>query len=220
MGIPLSVDVVSDLICPWCFVGKRRLDIAAQDQADLEVQYRPFRLDPDLPAEGMDRGQYIRAKFGDDERAPTIEQALMETGEEIGIKFAFETISRTPNTLDCHRLIQWAGSAGVQDIVVEDLFRRYFEQGVDISVHEVLADIGSGAGMDRDLLIELLAGDDDKDFIIQEDDLARRMGIQGVPCYIIAGRYALMGAQDPDVLRQAFDQVRQAQRAGAEGPAA
>lgn len=209
MGIPLTVDVVSDVVCPWCFVGKRRLDVAAADQPDLDVNYRPFRLNPDIPPDGMDRRAYMRAKFGREGYPSDAERTIKELGEQVGINFAFDKITRAPNTLDSHRLIQWAGSAGVQEIVVDDLFARYFEQGVDISVHEVLADVGSKAGMDPGLIMELLAGDDDKDLVVQEDEMARRMGIQGVPCYIVAGRYALMGAQEPAALIQAFDQVRQ-----------
>jgi predicted DsbA family dithiol-disulfide isomerase len=210
MSGALTIDVVSDVVCPWCFVGKRRLDMALRGETRIEVQYRPFRLDPDLPPEGADRAGYMRAKFGGDEQLANVERALIEAGEEAGIKFAFERISRSPNTLDCHRLIHWAGSAGVQAPVVDALFTLYFEDGIDISLPEVLTDIGVAAGMDRALLRELLAGDEDKDLIISEDELARRMGIQGVPCYILAGRYALIGAQDPQVLKDAFAQARQA----------
>ena len=155
MAVPLLIDVVSDVVCPWCFIGKRRLDAAIEGQDDIQVAYRPYRLDPTLPPEGMGRTEYMRAKFGD---APLVgmERKLVEAGDEIGIKFAFDKISRSPNTLDCHRLILWAGSAGVQDEVVEDLFSRYFEHGQDVSQPSVLADIARDAGLDPQQILELL----------------------------------------------------------------
>jgi predicted DsbA family dithiol-disulfide isomerase len=209
MGVPLVIDVVSDVVCPWCFIGKRRLDAAIEGQLDIEVRYHPYRLDPTLPVEGVDRAEYMRAKFGD--RAPIGEMhhKLVEAGAEIGINFKFEQISRSPNTLDCHRLILWADSAGVQAQVVEELFSRYFEQGQDVSRPEVLADIASNCGLDPEQVLTLLEGDEDRDLIVSEDERARRMGIEGVPCYIVGGRYALMGAQEPSVLRQVFDRVRE-----------
>jgi len=208
MASVLTIDVVSDVVCPWCFIGKRRLDAAIVGQSDVEVTYRPYRLDPSLPPEGMDRAQYMRAKFGD---APlsTMQRKLIETGDELGIKFAFDKIARSPNTLDCHRLIFWAASAGVQDAVVEDLFSRYFEQGEDVSEIAVLVDVARNAGLDAEQILELLQRDEDRDYIAQEDERARRMGIEGVPCYIIAGRYALMGAQDRAVLLQVFARARE-----------
>ncbi|HXZ68126.1 MAG TPA: DsbA family oxidoreductase [Alphaproteobacteria bacterium] len=208
MALPLTIDVISDVVCPWCFIGKRRLDAAVAGQGDIEVTYRPYRLDPSLPPEGMARTEYMRAKFGD---APltSMERRLIETGDELGIKFAFDKIARSPNTLDCHRLILWAASAGVQDAVVEDLFSRYFEQGADVSELAVLADVARNAGLDPEQVLELLQGDDDRDYIESEDERARRMGIEGVPCYIVAGRYALMGAQDPAVLHQVFARARE-----------
>jgi len=208
MALPLTIDVISDVVCPWCFIGKRRLDAAVSGQSDIDVTYRPYRLDPSLPAEGMARAEYMRAKFGSAPLAG-MERRLIETGDEFGIKFAFEKIARSPNTLDCHRLIWWAGSAGVQDEVVEDLFSRYFEQGVDVSELDVLTDVARKAGLDPDQVAELLQGDEDRDYIETEDERARRMGIEGVPCYIVAGRYALMGAQDPAVLRQVFARARE-----------
>jgi predicted DsbA family dithiol-disulfide isomerase len=209
MGVPLFIDVVSDVVCPWCFIGKRRLDSALEGQTDLEVRYRPYRLDPTLPPEGVNRAEYMHAKFGNDSHTHEIQRKLIEAGEEMGIRFAFDKIERAPNTIDCHRLILWAGSAGVQDTVVEDLFSRYFEHGTDVSQASVLADVGAAAGMDKNLVLELLAGDDDKDVITSEDELARRAGIEGVPCYIVAGRYALLGAQESNVLRQVFNRARE-----------
>lgn len=208
MALPLTIDVISDVVCPWCFIGKRRLDLALEGEADIEVSYRPYRLDPSLPPEGASRAEYMRAKFGDGSLG-AMERRLIEAGEGIGIKFAFDKIVRVPNTLDCHRLILWAGTVGVQDAVVEELFSGYFEHGIDVSQVSVLADIASNAGLDREQVLELLQSDEDCDFITAEDERARRMGIEGVPCYIVAGRYALMGAQDPAVLRQVFARARE-----------
>ncbi len=208
MALPLLIDVVSDVVCPWCFIGKRRLDVAIEGQSDIDVTYRPYRLDPSLPPEGVNRAEYMRAKFGDASLG-TMERTLIEAGDEIGIRFAFDKIARAPNTLDCHRLILWAGTVGVQDAVVDELFSGYFEQGIDVSQPSVLADIASDAGLDRQQVIELLGSDEDCDFVASEDERARRMGIEGVPCYIVAGRYALMGAQDPAVLRQVFERARE-----------
>ena len=209
MDVPLQIDVVSDVVCPWCFIGKRRLDIAIEGQTDVEVCYRPYLLDPTLPPEGASRAQYMRAKFGDARILQDVHRKLAEAGEQTGIRFAFDKITRSPNTLDCHRLIFWALNEGVQDAVVEELFSRYFEHGLDISQPSVLADVAADAGMDRSLVLKLLAGNDDRDVVATEDEQARRMGIEGVPCYIVAGRYALLGAQDPIVLRRVFDRARE-----------
>lgn len=208
MGQPLTIDVVSDVVCPWCFIGKRRLDSAIEGQADIEVRYQPYRLDPTLPSEGLDRAAYMRAKFG---AAPLddMQRKLIDLGTPVGINFRFDQIHRSPNTLDCHRLILWAGSAGVQSEVVDDLFSRYFERGEDVSNHETLIAAASDAGLDGDQVRDLLKSDEDRDLIVSEDDRARKMGIEGVPCFIVGGRYALLGAQEPAILRQVFNRVRE-----------
>lgn len=220
MNEPLQIDVVSDVICPWCFIGKRRLDRVVEEDEGLEVSWRPYQLDPTLPAEGMDRREYLRRKFGEGgDRAKAIYSALSQAGDEAGIRFAFDRIARTPNTLDCHRLIRWAGSAGCQDAVVEALFVRYFELGVDVGAAGALVEVALDVGMDSDLVADLLGGDADRELVEREAYLASRMGIEGVPCFIVAGRYALIGAQEPATLMRAFEAARGEARLAA-GPGA
>ena len=139
----MTIDIVSDAVCPWCYVGKRRLEaaLAGSGDANVAVQWRPFQLDPTIPSEGLDRQAYMRAKFRDDARLAEVHQRLKALGAEVGIKFDFAAIKRSPNTLDAHRLIRWAGEAGVQDAVVERLFSAYFERGEDIGDRDVLARI-------------------------------------------------------------------------------
>ncbi len=205
----MNIDIISDTICPWCFVGKRRLETAMQLRSDLDftIRWRPYQLDPSIPAGGVDRKEYLRAKFGDGERPKAIGEALRQAGEEEGIAFAFDKIARTPNTLDSHRLIRWAASAGLQDRVVELLFTRYFERGEDLGAHDTLVSVAAEAGMDADLVRELLASDADKELVEREFDLAQQMGVQGVPAFVIADKYLLVGAQDPAVLARVFDRV-------------
>ena len=147
----MQVSIVSDTICPWCYIGKRRFERArAGRPADLAIEWRPFQLNPDMPADGVDRQRYMVAKFGSEERVAEIFAAIEQAGEAEGIQFVFDRIARTPNTVDSHRLIEYAGQQGVQDQVVEALFRRYFEQGEDIGDRAVLAACGVDGGLDED----------------------------------------------------------------------
>jgi predicted DsbA family dithiol-disulfide isomerase len=205
----MNIDVISDTICPWCFVGKRKLETAMAMRTDLtfSVRWRPYQLDPTIPSGGVDRKEYLRAKFGDGDRPKAIGEALRQAGEEEGIAFAFDKIARTPNTLDSHRLIRWAGSAGLQDQMVEALFRRYFERGEDLGSKDVLLSAAGEVGMGTDLVADLLSGDADKDLVQKEFDLAQQMGIQGVPAFVIADKYLLVGAQDPRILARVFAKV-------------
>jgi len=159
----MQIDVVSDTVCPWCFIGKRRLDRALAMRRDVraEVFWRPYRLDPTIPKEGVDRKAYLKAKFGDGPRNSAMGDALRSEGVSEGITFAFDKIARTPNTLDSHRLIRWAGGQGVQNDVVERLFSAYFLEGRDIGDAAVLTDVAKDAGMDFNLVSELLARDAD-----------------------------------------------------------
>ncbi|MGH6872424.1 MAG: DsbA family oxidoreductase [Rhizomicrobium sp.] len=205
----MQIDVVSDTICPWCFIGKRRLARALAERPDIEfdVRWRAFRLDPGVPPEGVDRRAYLKAKFGDGERPRAMSEAIRAAGAEEAIAFAFDRIARTPNTVDSHRLIRWAGGAGLQDEVVEALFHAYFEEGRDIGDIDVLVDIADQAGMDTSLVADLLEEGADREIIQREDDLAHRMGISGVPTFIFANKYAVSGAHDPDTLVQLIDKV-------------
>ncbi|HEX2255508.1 MAG TPA: DsbA family oxidoreductase [Afifellaceae bacterium] len=219
--LPLQLDVVSDVMCPWCYIGKRRLEKAVElADVTLDLRWRPYQLDPTLPAEGKPRAAYLAEKFGSLERAGERYAAIRAAGAAEDIPFAFERIAMSPNTLDAHRLIRWAANAGpeVQDRVVEALFRGYFVEGRDIGAHPVLVEIAAEAGMDAALVAELLAGEADRELVRREVDLAREMGVTGVPTFIIANRYAVIGAQAPHQLAEAF-QLAFAQE-GADGNAA
>lgn len=193
---PVTIEIVSDMVCPWCWIGKRRLDSALEQLPDIAVErvWRPYMLNPDMPAEGMDRDTYLAAKFGA-ERLPRLHEPLAEIGRQEGIPFDFHAIRKMPSSLDAHRLARWARSAGVQPAVIEDLFSRYFEKGEDISDPVVLLDVAEQAGMDAAIVAELLAGDQDSDLVRREDDLARRIGVTGVPTYVINQKWAVVGAQ-------------------------
>jgi len=193
----MILDVFSDTICPWCYVGKRRLERAleARPQRDLKIRWRAFQLNPGMPAEGMDRKAYIDAKFGGAERSRAIYDTVRAAGASEGIAFAFERIRRTPNTLQSHRLIRFAGGRDRQDETLEALFRAYFMDGRNIG--------------DRAEAADYLAGDTDAEAVLGEDALARRAGINGVPCFIFNGRFALSGAQEPEAFFQLFDLARE-----------
>lgn len=209
----ITIDIVSDVMCPWCYIGKRNLEAAGGrlEGIGLSVHWRPYQLDPTLPAEGKDRREYLSDKFGDDARAEQIYARVEEAGRAAGIDFAFDDIAVSPNTLNAHRLIRWAGGQGVevQDKVVDRLFQLYFEEGANIGDSEVLANAGAGAGMDRNLILDLLGSDADKEAVEHEIGVARQMGVTGVPCFIFDQRSAVMGAQPPQALAQAIRQAVQ-----------
>ena len=207
----MKVDIVSDVVCPWCYVGKRRFEqaLAARPGLDVEISWRAFQLNPDMPADGMERESYLVAKFGSAARAESIYADITAAGAEESIAFAFERITRTPNTIDAHRLIRLAGEHGVQDPVVEALFRCYFEQGADIGDPAQLAEIGNEGGLDAGVTRVHLASDEGIEEIKAEDLQARRLGVNGVPCFIIDRRYAISGAQAPEVFERIFDTARQ-----------
>ena len=202
----MHVAIVSDTICPWCYIGKRRFERAqAGRPAGLAVEWRPFQLNPDMPADGVDRQRYMVAKFGSEERVAEIFDAIEQAGEGEGIQFVFDRIARTPNTVDSHRLIEYAGERDVQDQVVEALFRRYFEQGEDIGDRAVLEAAGVDGGLDEGDVRRFLAGTEGADHVRRESEAASRMGISGVPCFIFEGKYAISGAQPPDVFERVFE---------------
>ncbi len=205
----MQIDVISDTVCPWCYIGKRRLERAMRmrPQIEFDVRWRPFQLDPSTPPEGVDRLAYMERKFGSSDKIKPIHTALLKAGEDEDIAFAFEKILRTPNTINSHRLIRWSHSMGVQDAVVELLFRRYFIDGVDIGQIANLVWIGAEAGMDAELVEELLNSDADLEKVQHEDTMARKIGIQGVPTYLIGGKMLVNGAQDAETLARAIDRV-------------
>jgi predicted DsbA family dithiol-disulfide isomerase len=216
----MNVDIVSDVVCPWCFVGKRRFEraVAARPELDVSVSWRAFQLNPDMPEDGMDRAAYLAAKFGSDQRAEAIYADIAEAGRGEDIAFAFDRISHTPNTIDAHRVIRLAGIHGVQDGVVEALFHGYFETGVNIGDTEQLAALAATGGLDAALTRVHLLSDDAVEEVRAEDLQARQLGINGVPCFIVDNRYAISGAQAPEVFDRIFDTALQAQ-ASAETPA-
>jgi predicted DsbA family dithiol-disulfide isomerase len=209
MDDPITLDIISDTICPWCFIGKRRLEAALEMRPDLEIdiRWRAYQLNPDMPKEGMSRRAYLERKFGPD-GAEGVYQRISEAGRQAGLAFALERIERTPNTTDSHRLIRWAGTAGVQNEVIEALFTAYFMEGRDISDPTVLTEIAAAAGMDGERTRELLESDSDVELIREEVRLASEMGVTGVPCFIFDNRFAVMGAQAPETLAGALDRVR------------
>ncbi|MCF8467518.1 MAG: DsbA family oxidoreductase [Sneathiella sp.] len=205
----MKIDIVSDTVCPWCFIGKRKLEKALAERPDLDVEitWHPFQLHPDMPREGADRKEFIARKFGSHERAKELYTNVKRAGEEIDIPFNFEDIKRSPNTLDSHRLIRWSQSAGCQDELVDILFRRFFIDGEDIGDKAVLIAAAGEAGMDTDLVADLLDKDADRDLVSEEDLRARQMGISGVPFFILDNKYALSGAQDPAAFLAVFDKI-------------
>lgn len=218
----MYLDVFSDTICPWCYVGKRRLERAlqARPQPELKIRWRAFQLNPGMPPEGMDRKAYVEAKFGGPERARAIYDTVRAAGSGENIPFAFASIKRTPNTLQSHRLIRFAAARGRQDETLEALFQAYFIDGRDIGDRDVLAAIAGEAGLDSADAADYLAGEADSEVVLGEDATARRSGITGVPCFIFNGRFALSGAQEPEAFFQLFDLAREEERMRGEAPAA
>lgn len=212
--MPLTIDIVSDVVCPWCFIGKRHLEAAlTQYQADgseaPRIRWLPFQLNPDLPAEGVPRKAYLEHKFGGPERAQQIYARVREAGRQAGLALDFDRIEVQPNTLEAHRLIHVAGQLGRQDAMVEALFRAYFFEGADLTRSDQLAAIAVGAGFTEDTARAYLAGDDDRAEIANQDWQARQSGISGVPFFIFNGKYAASGAQPPAVLLQTMRRARE-----------
>lgn len=207
----ITIDVVSDVVCPWCFIGRQRLlkAINALPHIDVFVNWRPFQLDPTIPAGGKDRVRYMKDKFGSEARIAEIHQQISQLGEEEDIAFDFESITIAPNTLDAHRVVRWASQAGpgIQNRVVGELFSLYFEQGADIGDARVLAEAALNCGMDGAVVAALLQTDADRAAVQEEIQAANAMGVRGVPCFIINQKYAVMGAQSTDVLADALQQA-------------
>ncbi|WP_395684963.1 DsbA family oxidoreductase [Aestuariivirga sp.] len=207
---PFTVDVISDVICPWCFLGKRQLDAALTQLAGLDVlvRWRPYMLDPTIPPEGLDRQAYLLAKFGPD-RLATLHDPIIAAARDLAVPYDFAAISRTPNTLDAHRLIRWSHTAARQQEVVERLFMAYWSEGQDIGEISVLARCAGEAGLNAAQISELLASDQDVAETRAEIRHAADMGVTGVPTFILARRFALQGAQTPEVLADAIMRTMQ-----------
>lgn len=212
----LAIDIVSDVVCPWCYIGKRRLEAALRDLADEEpavrvsIRWHPFQLNPDLPVEGVDRRRYLETKFGGPARAAQIYERVRAAGRQCGLPFAFERIARQPNTLDAHRLVAWAQDQPGERAseLVERLFRAYFVEGRFVGDRAELARIAGEAGYETDAARTLLDSDRLRREVAGADERARQVGIEGVPFFIFNGRVALSGAQEPRTLLDAIGQAR------------
>jgi predicted DsbA family dithiol-disulfide isomerase len=215
----VKIDVISDVVCPWCYLGKARLEtaLAALPDIEAEIHWRPYMLDPSIPRTGVDRKAYMEAKFGSGPRLGQIHEQLNGFGKEVGISYDFDAIKVAPNTMSAHRLIRWAAQAGPgkQAKVVDLLFKAYFEEGRDIGSGPVLIEIAKRAGMDAAIVETLLPTDAEEAGVIGEIATSKQMGITGVPCFIIDQKYAVSGAQTPDILAEAIRNAAAAQLAEA-----
>jgi predicted DsbA family dithiol-disulfide isomerase len=207
---PLTIDVVSDVVCPWCYLGKKRLErTLASDQGEpIVVRWRPYQLDPSIPKQGLDRQTYMINKFGNDGRIEAAHQRLSALGAEEGIAFAFDKIKRAPNTLDAHRLIRWAYGAGAQGKIVDQLFKLYFEGGRDIGDRQLLIETSGECGLDQEVVARLFEEGADEDAVRAEIAEAQSLGVTGVPFFIFANRFGVPGAQSAEVLGEALDRAR------------
>ena len=205
----IKLDILSDPICPWCYIGKSNLDRALEARPDhpFAIEWHPFQLNPDMPREGMDRRAYLEAKFGGPEGAAQVYGRIAEAAKSAGVKVDFDMIQRTPNTLDAHRLIHWAGLEGRQTAAVSRLFKGYFEDGHDIGDRNVLLGIADGIGMDRAMTERLFESDADLKDIRDRDAHARARGVSGVPTFVIANTHVVPGAQPPELWARVLDEL-------------
>ena len=207
----MRLDIFADIICPWCWIGKRRLERAlnARPQQDLTTRWRAFQLNPGMPAAGMDRREYLAAKFGNDNQAKRIYDVIRAAGESEGLAFNFDKIQRTPNTLRAHRLVRLAQERGKGNQMIEALFQAYFVRGENIGDRTILLNIAMPMGFTEEEVQQHIDSAEGLEAVQAEDALARRHGINGVPCYIFNSKFALAGAHEPEVLFQLFDLARE-----------
>lgn len=205
----IKLDILSDPVCPWCYIGKSNLDRAleANPNHTFEIEWHPFQLNPDMPAEGRDRREYLETKFGGKARAVEVYARVEEAARDAGLQIDFGAIPRIPNTLNAHRLIHWAGLEGRQTAVVSALFRAYWTQGRDIGDIATLVAIAGECGLDMAMTERLLGTDADAEDIQARDHHARQRGVSGVPCFIIANQYVVSGAQPPQVWAQVIEEL-------------
>jgi predicted DsbA family dithiol-disulfide isomerase len=211
----LRIDIISDVVCPWCFIGKRNLDAALRmyraqypEAEEPAVRWLPFQLNPDLPVEGVPRSEYTSQKFGGPDNAREIYARVAAAGANAGIAFEFGRIAVQPNTLQAHRVVHFAARENSQHEVVESLFQGYFLEGCDLTSDETLADLAARGGLNRNELLKYLGTEEDRDLIVRQDAHARQIGIQGVPFFIVAERLGVSGAQPPGVLFEVMEQAR------------
>jgi predicted DsbA family dithiol-disulfide isomerase len=208
---PVRIDVVSDIVCPWCFIGKHRLEkaIALNPDIPVEVHWRPYFLNDWIPREGISREQYLTTKFGSAERYKGIAQRVSAAAAAEGLTYAMDKISRQPNTLDAHRLIRWADEIGKAAEMKQRLMDLYFTEGADLTNHTVLAQAAADIGLDAEATRKALASDKDVAEIEREALSAKEAGIDGVPCFIFGGKFAISGAQAPEDLAEAIERMAQ-----------
>ncbi|WP_295845788.1 DsbA family oxidoreductase [Tardiphaga sp.] len=206
---PLQIDIVSDVVCPWCYIGKRRIEnaLALAPEIPVEVHWRPFFLNPWIPREGIDRDTYLETKFGSVEAYKGIAQRVVDAAKEEGLNYRPEMVKRQPNTIDCHRLIHWAEASGKSAEIKQRLMELYFRDGGDLTLSETLVRAAADVGLDADEIRRRLATDEDVERISADAREAADKGISGVPTYVFAGKYAVSGAQPPDQLARAIRQV-------------
>jgi len=208
----MQIEIYSDVVCPWCFIGKRRLEQALETAGyaqQAHIAWRPFQLNPTMPKEGMDRRVYLDAKFGGTKARRAIEERVAKAGEADGIVFAFDRIERTPNTFDAHRLIWLAEQQGCQDEVAEALFHSYFTNGREIGTLDSLAEIASDCGLNREEVERFLASDRAVQEVRAEEAIGHRLGIRGVPYFVLNGSISISGAQPPDIFVSALRQAEE-----------
>jgi predicted DsbA family dithiol-disulfide isomerase len=205
----LPIDMVSDVVCPWCFIGKRRLDkaIALRPQIPVEVRFRPYFLNPWVPREGMGRNDYLTAKFGSPERYRAIATRVVTAAAAEGLTYAPDKMMRQPNTLDCHRLILWAGEIGNAAAMKQRLMDLYFSEGADLSDRDILVEAAGACGLDCNAVRSDLAGERDIERVERDANSAKEAGIDGVPCFILGDALAVHGAQPPEYIAQAIDRA-------------
>src|SRR3990172_135608 len=208
---PVRIAVVSDVVCPWCFIGKHRLEKALALKPDIavEVHWRPFFLNDWIPREGISREQYLTTKFGSPERYKGIAQRVTAAAAAEGLVYAAEKVKRQPNTLDCHRLIRWAEGIGKAAEMKQKLMDLYFTQGADLTDRETLVKAAADIGLDANTVRAQLASDQDVAQIEQDAQSAKQAGIEGVPCFIFGGKFAISGAQAPEDLAEAIERMAQ-----------
>jgi predicted DsbA family dithiol-disulfide isomerase len=205
----LPIDVVSDVVCPWCFIGKRRLEkaVALKPEIPVTVRYRPYFLNPWVPRSGISRTEYLTTKFGSVERYKANAQRIVMAARQEGLAYNLDAIARQPNTLDCHRLIRWAEESGDPARMKQRLMELYFSEGADLSDNEVLVGAARDCGMDADRVRRRLAGEEDIEDVSREAESARAAGIEGVPCFILGGIFGVSGAQAPEYLADAIERA-------------
>jgi predicted DsbA family dithiol-disulfide isomerase len=205
----LPIDVVSDVVCPWCFIGKRRLEkaIALKPEVPVTVRYRPYFLNPWVPRPGISRTEYLTTKFGSVDRYKANAQRIVMAARHEGLVYNLDAIARQPNTLDCHRLIHWSGETGDPARMKQRLMDLYFSEGADLSDNEVLVGAARDCGMDADRVRERLASEEDIESVSREAESAKEAGIEGVPCFILGGVFAVSGAQAAEYLADAIERA-------------